>query len=75
VRFPGSELAKAREARGIKQKDLARLLGITPTSLSSVENGWVAPWPRLRREAARILGCTEDDLFGSGEPPPVERGV
>ena len=73
MRFPGSELAKAREARGIKQKDLARLLGISATSLSSVENGWVAPWPRLRRDAARILGCTERDLFGIREPSPTER--
>jgi transcriptional regulator with XRE-family HTH domain len=75
MRYPGSELAKAREARGIRQKDLARFLGITPTSLSSVENGWVAPWPRLRRDAARILGCSEEGLFGSGEPPPIETGV
>jgi transcriptional regulator with XRE-family HTH domain len=74
MRYPGTELAKVREAQGIKQKDLARMLGITAASLSSVENGWAAPWPRLRRDAARVLGCTEFDLFGDSHSPTTGTG-
>ena len=75
MRYAGTELARVREARGIKQKDLARLLGVSAASLSAVENGWVAPWPRLRREASRILGCTEKELFGEDAPPSARSGA
>ena len=70
MRFPASALARVREERGMKQKELAGLLGLSPTTLSSVENGWVAPWPRLRRDASRLLGCPEEALFGTDDPTP-----
>lgn len=74
MRFAASALAKVREERGMKQKELAGLLGISPTTLSSVENGWVAPWPRLRRDAARLLGCSEESLFGTDDQTPSGGG-
>lgn len=71
MRYPGTALARVREAQHMKQKDLAMLLGIKPTTLPSVENGWVAPWPKLRKDAARVLGCTQEELFGPDDLPPM----
>ena len=45
------------------QKSLADALGVSRTSVSSVENGHVEAWPRLRRAAAEILAVSEEDLF------------
>jgi transcriptional regulator with XRE-family HTH domain len=47
----------------MSQSDLAGLLGISGSSVSAVENMHVKPWPRFRREAARALNVTEDELF------------
>lgn len=61
-------LAQARMAAGLTQKELAMRLGVGRPTLSSVENGHVRPWPRLRAEASRILGVDEQEPFeSSGE--------
>lgn len=73
MRVPASRLAKARESQKLKQKDLATLLGVRPSTLANVENGWVAAWPKLRRDAARVLGCTQAELFGPEVSPPSRR--
>lgn len=73
MRVPATKLAIVRESQDIKQKDLAMLLGIRPSTLANVENGWVAPWPKLRKDAARVLGCTQDDLFGPDDLPRMRR--
>ena len=67
MQVPATELAKERLARGITQRDLARMLSVSPATLSSIENGWRAPWPKLRADCARILGTPEEKLF-----PPDE---
>lgn len=58
-----SELARQRKARGLTRKKFAELLGIAPSSLGLVENGHVRPWPKLRADAARLLGVGEGELF------------
>ena len=60
-------LARERVKRGIKQFEFAALLGLSPSTLSTVENGHRAPWPKLRTDAARLLGLHEDELFPPGE--------
>jgi len=62
-----TELARLRVEKGIQQRELAALLGLRPTTLSAVENGWRVAWPKLRRDCARLLGCTEAELFPPGE--------
>ncbi len=62
-RIATTSLARTRIARGLTQKELAAILGIARTTLSNVENGHVRPWPRLRINAARVLGVPEEDLF------------
>lgn len=58
-----SALATERRARGLTQEQLAGLLGIARSTLSSVENGYVRSWPRLEADAARILGVSSEALF------------
>jgi transcriptional regulator with XRE-family HTH domain len=69
MRFPATRLAEIRQQRGITQNQLAALLGLSPSSVSAVENGHVRPWPRFRREAARCLGIDESALFPEHEVP------
>ncbi len=62
-----TELARTRTAKGLTQRELALALDIKPATLSCVENGWNLAWPRLRRDAARILGVSEAELFPASE--------
>jgi transcriptional regulator with XRE-family HTH domain len=57
-------LARERIARGLTQEQLARLLGIARSTLSSVENGHVQPWPRLMADAAQFFDLSREALFG-----------
>lgn len=67
MQVPATRLAEERIARGITQRDLARMLGVSPATLSSIENAWRAPWPKLRADCARILGIPEAKLFPPNE--------
>jgi transcriptional regulator with XRE-family HTH domain len=68
VYVPATALARWRIRAGVTQRELARQLGIHPSTLSSVENAWRPAWPKLREDCARILGYPELVLF-----PPDER--
>jgi transcriptional regulator with XRE-family HTH domain len=70
MRIAITELARARIAAGLSQKDLAARVGIAQGTLSAVENGWRVAWPKLRAACAAELGIPEDTLF-----PQHERGV
>lgn len=63
MQVQATRLARERVRRGIQQKEFAALLGLSPSTLSTVENGHRAPWPKLRADAARLLGLDEDELF------------
>lgn len=63
MRYAGTKLAQVREKRGMTQRAFAERLGLKPSSVSNVENGHVAPWPKFRRDAALILGISEEELF------------
>ena len=58
-----TRLKRERMGQGIKQREFAALLGVAPATLSVIENGHRPPWPKLRRDAARLLGLDEADLF------------
>lgn len=57
----------ARLNAGYTQVDLAHALGIHPSNISKVELRARRSWPRLRREAALVLGIPEAVLFPGGE--------
>jgi transcriptional regulator with XRE-family HTH domain len=70
MRLPASRLAQVRAERGFTQGDFARLLGVSRSALSNVENGHVRAWPKLRRAASQLLAVPEEDLFGAA---PLQR--
>lgn len=69
MRIANSELARTRAARGLTQKELGRLIGVTASTISSVENGNVRSWPKLRAACSQVLGVPAEDLF----PRPEQR--
>lgn len=48
---------------GIKQYELAKILGCSPPYLSMVENGRVEATDEFKRKAAQALRTTVEDLF------------
>ena len=62
-RVASTPLAQWRERRRLTQEELAALCGIKRSTLSSVENGHVRAWPKLRRRSAEVLGVPELELF------------
>ena len=60
------ELKNARKNHNLTQKELAFQIGVTPSALSQWENDKrKVPADKLPAIAA-ALGCTIDDLFGTG---------
>ena len=52
-----------RWERGIKQYELAILLGCSSTYLSMVENGRVEPTEKFKTKVAEIFNAPVDQLF------------
>lgn len=64
----GQQIKKWRKARGLKQKDLSRLLCVSPSTISNYENDvHLPPLDTLRRLATVLdvpLGCLLEDEPG-----------
>lgn len=60
-----SGLWSARTDRGIKQVDLAKQLGCSPSYLSKIEQGKIIPKSGFKKKCARILKVKEAELFPS----------
>ena len=59
-----SNLKLARVARGLKQKDLAKQVGITPQYLMNLENGKAKnPSIKVMKSLSDALGCDVQELF------------
>src|SRR5258706_11023798 len=56
-------LRRTREARGIEQRELARLAGVSRQALSNIETGRADPGTDLALRLARVLRCRIDELF------------
>lgn len=52
-----------RKAAGIRQVDLAKMLGVGQPSLCAWESGKSQPTTDRLPALAKALGCTIDDLF------------
>jgi len=64
-----NRIKEFREAAGLSQVELGRRCRIAPQNLSAIECGRLAPWPKAKRALARILKCSQAELF-----PPEEKG-
>lgn len=62
-----NQLKIKRWEAGLKQYELAFLLGCSATYLSMVENGRVQATLGFKKKAAEIFGLTVEELF-HGEP-------
>jgi transcriptional regulator with XRE-family HTH domain len=58
----GQRLRYAREQAGLKQSDLAEMLGIARSTIANWENDDHLPAPIYRREIARIVDVETDFL-------------
>ena len=56
-------IKKYREARGIKQVDLAAQFGVAQSTVVKWESEGGYPPSRVMPELAAFLGCTIDDLY------------
>jgi len=66
----GNRLREFRERSGLTQSELARRVRMAAPNLSAIENGRMAPWPKVKRKLARILKVPIGELFPpeGGEP-------
>lgn len=56
-------IKELREKAGLTQVELARKARMASTNLSAIENGRLAPWPKVQRALARVLKTTQEELF------------
>ena len=56
------QLRQLRKSRHLTQVQLGLLLGVQPAAVGRWERGEVIPRKRMRRQLARQLGVTEEEL-------------
>ena len=61
------EIKKIREARGLRQYELADRMGVKQASVSAWESGTAMPSAANLLKLADILDCTVDALLGRSE--------
>ena len=67
-----NRLEELRKERGIKQEDLARELGVSRQTISSLEKGRYNPSILLAFKIARRFGMQIEDVFIYQEDEPEE---
>jgi transcriptional regulator with XRE-family HTH domain len=61
-------LAQWRKENQMTQRDLARILGVTPGAVGNWESGKRIPRLPMLKKIARVFGCHIDDIdFGLDE--------
>lgn len=63
-------LRKLRKAKGLKQKELAALVGVTESAISQLENGKRAPSFELSLKLAEALDCESSDFVSTRQNRP-----
>lgn len=63
IKEVGEKIKKLRLKQGLKQKDLAKLLGITPQAISGWERGVTYPQVELYDAISKILDISKNVLF------------
>lgn len=68
----GKRIAQYRKEKGLRQEDLAEMLGVSPQAVSKWENDQTCPDISLLPQLGKILGVTVDELLsGRAETPAV----
>jgi transcriptional regulator with XRE-family HTH domain len=63
VKVRASGLAECRCARGLTQRQLAALVGVSQNYIPALEGGSREPGPKLRAQLSDVLGADFFDLF------------
>ena len=58
-----NRIEEIRSAKGIRREELARLLGVSRQTVSSLENGRYNPSITLAFKIARLFEMTIEDVF------------
>ena len=58
-----NRIEEIRKARGIRQDEFAKALGVSRQTISSLENGRYNPSIQLAFKIARYFGTTIEDIF------------
>ena len=58
-----NRIEEIRNARGIRQEDFARLMGVSRQTISSLENGRYNPSILLAHKIAKFFGMTIEEVF------------
>ena len=69
----GSRLRRLREARGLTVRSLASLAGVTPGTLSKIENRKTSPAVSTLKDILQALGTTLGDFFAMQEERTGEK--
>lgn len=70
----GAQLRAARTAKGITLRSLARMLGLSPATLSQVENGRTGLSVNRLSQIADALGLTAAQILGLAVEPEARAG-
>jgi putative transcriptional regulator len=58
-----NRIEEIRNQKGIRQEELARLMGVSRQTISSLENGRYNPSILLAHKISKYLGMTIDEVF------------
>ena len=58
-----NRIEELRKAKGIRQEELAKALGVSRQTISSLENGRYNPSILLAMKLARYFGVTVEEMF------------
>ena len=58
-----TKLKEYREAKGLKQADLAELIGVRRVTIVNLEKGYYNPSLKLAMDIAKVFHTTVEELF------------
>ena len=62
-----NKIEEIRTQKGIKQDELAKILGVSRQTISSLENGRYNPSLKLAMDIAKVFGVSVEELFAFTE--------
>ena len=58
-----NRIEEIRKARGINQEELAKVIGVSRQTISSLENGRYNPSLKLAHKLSKYFGMTIEEVF------------
>ena len=58
-----NRMKEHRARLGLKQEELAKLVGVRRETIGNLENGRYNPSLKLAMDIAHVFGCTVEDIF------------